>query len=60
MCALGGLFSKPKLPKEKDPIRMPVEDDDASRAAARRRRQSLLANEGRESTDLTGNDQLGT
>jgi hypothetical protein len=61
MIAPGGLLSKPKLPPQKDPVRMPVEGDDASRDAARRRRQELLAREGRQSTDLTGGDSsLGT
>lgn len=62
MVAGGGMFSKPKLPPQKDPVRMPVEGDDASRDAARRRRQEMLAREGRQSTDLTGggDSSLGT
>ena len=56
----GGLLSKPKLPPQKPPVRMPVEGDAASKDAARRRRQEMLAREGREATDLSGgNEALG-
>lgn len=51
---MGGLFSKPKTPKEQPPVRMPTETDADIAAAAERRRQERAAAGGRDSTDLTG------
>ena len=55
---MGGMFSKPKMPKEQPPVRMPIEGDKTSSEAAARRRAELAASKGRDSTDLT--DALGS
>lgn len=48
------MASKPKMPKPQPVTRMPVPDDAASNAAKKRAQNSLMAQRGRESTDLTG------
>lgn len=56
---MGGLFSKPKVPKAEPPVRMPIEDDQQAKEAGRRQRDELIAARGRQSTDLAGDDKLG-
>lgn len=48
---------KPKMPKVQDPVRMPTPDDEQAKAAKKRAQMALQSSSGRESTDLTGNDQ---
>ena len=54
---MGGLFSKPKVPKQEPPARIPIEDDPQSREAARNKRNQLIASRGRQSTDLVDDRQ---
>jgi len=57
---LGGLLGGAKVPKQQPPVRMPVPDDNQAKEAAQRKQQELLAARGRQSTDLSGeNDKLG-
>ncbi len=48
------MASKPKMPKPQPVTRMPVPDDEAALAAKKRAQNALMAQRGRESTDLTG------
>lgn len=53
---MGGMFSKPKMPKAPPPpkpVRMPVETDPAVLAAADRTRNAAMQRQGRMSTILT-------
>lgn len=55
---MGGMFSKPKMPKAPPPpkpVRMAVETDPAVLQAAERRRQADMQRQGRMSTILTDN-----
>jgi hypothetical protein len=58
---MGGLFGSPKMPKVKPSPRMPVQEDEASRQARIRRSNDIRSQEGRQSTDLSGQsgDLLG-
>jgi hypothetical protein len=48
------MASKPKMPKPQPVTRMPVPDDENALAAKKRAQNALMAQRGRESTDLTG------
>ncbi len=48
------MAAKPKMPKPQEPARMPTPDDEAAMAAKKRAQNALMAQRGRESTDLTG------
>lgn len=50
------MASKPKMPKPQPVTRMPLPDDEAALAAKKRAQNALMAQRGRESTDLTGGD----
>lgn len=55
---MGGLFSKPKMPKV-EVQRMPDVEDPSSTAAAADRRRRTMANQGRAST-IIANDSRNT
>ena len=62
---MGGLFSKPKIPKIEPPpapksVRMPVETDPEVTAATQRTRQSAMRRQGRLSTILTDQTRATT
>lgn len=60
---MGGMFSKPKMPKAPPPpkpVRMPVETDPAVQAAVERTRNAALMRQGRLSTILTDTNRATT
>jgi len=50
------MAAKPKMPKPQPVTRMPVPDDEAALAAKKRAQNALMAQRGRESTDLTSGE----
>jgi len=57
---MGGMFSKPKVPKMETPKVVPMVDEDALAASRRRTQGAARKRSGRQGTILTdNNDTLG-